>query len=86
MENVFKILKMLSKYCKIFLLINCHYINNGSSVYACLLDAYIAFDRVHYGKLFDILLSKDIPKCIVRLIFDSYLTQKTRVIWNSVKS
>ena len=42
-------------------------------MYACLLDASLAFDRVHYGKLFNILLSKEIPKCIVRLIFDSYL-------------
>ena len=28
------------------------YINNGSDVYSCLLDASKAFDRVHYGKLF----------------------------------
>ena len=35
------------------------YINNGSNVYSCLLDASKAFDRVHYGKLFRILLSKN---------------------------
>ena len=35
------------------------YINNGSDVYSCLLDASKAFDRVHYGKLFRILLSKN---------------------------
>ena len=34
------------------------YINNGSDVYSSLLDASKAFDRVHYGKLFRILLSK----------------------------
>ena len=28
------------------------YINNGTDVYSCLLDASKAFDRVHYGKLF----------------------------------
>ena len=31
-------------------------------------------------------LSKEIPKFIVRLICDSYLRQKTCVIWNLVKS
>ena len=33
------------------------YINNGSDVYSCLLDASKAFDRVHYGKLFRIIVS-----------------------------
>ena len=63
-----------------------NYVNNGSCVYSCLLDDSKAFDRIHYGKLFSILLSKDISKFIVRFIFDSYLRHKTCVIWNSVKS
>ena len=37
------------------------------------LDASKAFDRVHYGKLFRILLSKKLPILIIRLILDSYL-------------
>ena len=49
-----------------------NYINNGSCVYACLPDASKAFDRVHYGEFFNILLSKDIPKCIARLIFELF--------------
>ena len=28
-----------------------YYINNGSDVYSCFLDATKAFDRVNYGKL-----------------------------------
>ena len=32
-----------------------HFLENGSNLYACLLDASSAFDRVHYGKLFDVL-------------------------------
>ena len=40
-------------------------------VYSCLLDASNAFDRVHLGKLFSILLHKDIPTTVVRLYFDS---------------
>ena len=35
-----------------------HYINNYTTVYSRFLDAYKAFDRVQYGKLFSILLSK----------------------------
>ena len=35
------------------------YINNGSDVYSCLLDASKAFDCVYYGKRFKILLSKN---------------------------
>ena len=38
---------------------NNQYINNGSDVYCCLLYASKAFDRVHYGKLFRMLLSKN---------------------------
>ena len=53
-----------------------HYIINDRTVYSCCLDASKAFDRVHYGKLFSILLSKIIPKIVVRLYFDSYMRQK----------
>ena len=44
------------------------YINNGSDEYICLLDASKAFDCVHYGQLFKILLSKKSPILIIRLI------------------
>ena len=62
------------------------YINNNTSVYSCLLDASKAFDRVHLGKLFSILLHKDIPTTVVRLYFDSYSRQKARVGWNNIMS
>ena len=62
------------------------YINNGSDVYSCLLDASKAFDRVHYGKLFRILLSKKLPILIIRWILDSYLRQSVCVMWDSCKS
>ena len=42
----------------------------------CLLDASKSYDHVHYGKLFNILLSKDILKCVVLLIFGSYLSKR----------
>ena len=34
-----------------------HYKGGNSDVYCCLLDALKAFDRIHYGKLFTLLLS-----------------------------
>ena len=63
-----------------------HYLNGGSNVYSCLLDASKAFDRVHYGTLFRLLLKKEIPKCIIRLILDSYIRQTSCALWNNVKS
>ena len=45
-----------------------------------------AFDRVHYGKLFNILLYKKVPFVIIRLLLDAYIRQEARVIWNSCKS
>ena len=63
-----------------------HYLCNHSNVYSCLLDASKAFDRVHYGKLFNILLYKKVPFVIIRLLLDAYIRQEARVIWNSCKS
>ena len=40
-----------------------HYENGGSDVYSCLLDASKAFDRVHYGSLFKIVLNKTYVYC-----------------------
>ena len=59
------------------------YVRKKSNVYCCLLDASKAFDRVHYGKLFNVLLSRDIHPCIVRIIVNSYIRQKARVSWGS---
>ena len=62
------------------------YVNNNSSVYSCLLDASKAFVLVHYGKLFKILISKDLPKSVIRLYFDNYLRQISCVIWRDYTS
>ena len=56
------------------------YFKNGSNVYSCLLDASKAFAKVHYGKLFRILLDKKVPFCIIRLLLDSYIRQQARVL------
>ena len=60
-----------------------HYVNNGSNVYSCLLDASKAFDGIHYGKLFTILLSKQVPAFIIRYLLDSYIRQMSRALWDT---
>ena len=60
-----------------------HYVNNGSNVYSCLLDASKAFDRIHYGKLFTILLSKHVPAFIIRYLLYSYIRQMSRALWDT---
>jgi hypothetical protein len=44
-----------------------YYMNHDSSVFCTFLDASIAFDKVHYCKLFSLLLARNIPALIIRL-------------------
>ena len=37
-----------------------HYVYEGSNVYSCLLDASKAFDIVHWGRLFKILIERKV--------------------------
>ena len=55
------------------------YVRKKSNVYCCLFDASKAFDKVHYGELFNVLLSRDIHPWIIRIIVNSYIRQKARV-------
>ena len=58
--------------------------SDNSNVYSCLLDASKALDKVHYGKLFHILLNSIVPFCIIRLLLmDSFERQRARVMCNS---
>ena len=61
-----------------------HYREGNSDVYCCLLDASKAFDRIHYGELFTLLLSTKMPVKMIRLIIDSYVRQSTRISWDNV--
>ena len=60
-----------------------YYVNRNSDVFSCLLDASKAFDKVHYGKLFQLLVKRDVPYIVIRLLFDSYTRQNVLVSWNS---
>ena len=63
-----------------------HFVKSESNVYSCFLDASKAFDKVHYGKLFKLLISKGLPNVIVRFILDGYTRQSVRVQWDGVHS
>ena len=50
-----------------------YYITNNSNVFCTLLDASKAFDRVHYCKLFRLVLQRGLPTCIVRVLINLYV-------------
>ena len=53
---------------------------------ACLLDAIKTFDCVRYDKLFELLLKKDIPGTVIRLVLDSYTRHYAYMRWNKCVS
>ena len=63
-----------------------YFVKGGFNVYDCVLDASQAFDQVHYGKLFSLLMSKCLPKVVVRFILDGYIRQSACTQWEGVKS
>ena len=60
-----------------------YYTLYSSNVYACFIDASKAFDRVNYWHLFSKLLSRGVPKLIVRILMTWYTTQCFAVKWGS---
>ena len=63
-----------------------HYLDRGTEVFCCFLDATKAFDRIHISTLFRTLLSRKIPGTILRLLFDIYTRQETSANWQTIKS
>lgn len=59
-----------------------YYLNRGTDVYCCLVDASKAFDRVRHDKLFEILVSQGIPPIVIRLLIDMHRCQLIRTKWN----
>ena len=60
--------------------INC-YLSNSSKVYACLIDAFKAFDLVNHCILFDKLLDRGTPKPVVHLLLRWYRFQQLCIHW-----
>ena len=63
-----------------------YYRFRGSNVYALLLDASKAFDRVKYSKLFEVILERKLCPLIVRLLINMYSLNCARVKWNNTVS
>ena len=56
-----------------------HYNANGSNVYALMLDASKAFNRVNYCKPFRVLLMRKVSSLVLRLLLYIYTKQKLQV-------
>ena len=63
-----------------------YYNSNRGTVYGVMLDASKAFDREQYCKLFQKLLSRQMPTVIVRFLLNMYTGHRTHVLWNSCES
>ena len=66
--------------------LHAYYINNGSDVFACVIDMQKAFDRVDLVKLFQKLRQRPISVFILRVLFHLYYTVDLRVMWNGAYS
>lgn len=63
-----------------------YFTRRGSDVYCCLLDASRAFDRVHFGRLFKLLIDRGLPMPIIRVLLDSYSRQRSCTAQGSARS
>ena len=63
-----------------------YYAARKSMVYSVLLDASKAFDKVRYGALFKLLIGRNLPAAVLRLLLDSYTRQNACVSWCDVRS
>ncbi len=63
------------------LLVTIYY--NGSNINVLLLNATKAFDRVHYCKLFELLIDKGMSPLVIRLLIFIYTNQKLQVKWGT---
>jgi hypothetical protein len=69
-------LKEVSKY----------YMRNGSDEFVGKIDASKAFDRLCHEKLFNILIKRNVPAVVIRILLDSYRRQKMLTVWNGYLS
>jgi len=63
-----------------------YYVHHQSSVFCTFLDAFKAFDRVRYCKLFRLLVSRQVPALINRVIIQFYVGNFVRVQWCGILS
>ena len=78
---------MSTTHCTYVMMETISYYNaNDSNVYALMLDASKAFDRVNYCKLFRVLLRRKVSPLVLRLLLYMYTKQKLQVRWGSSMS
>ena len=53
-------------------IINC-YVRRNNNIYCCFLDASKAFDKIHFGKLFKMLISKKSPSFSDQSNIDTFI-------------
>ena len=63
-----------------------YYRLHGSVVYNVFLDASRAFDRVHYNKVFDLLMKRNVCPSVIRFLIKMYTNQCIRVRWSGETS
>ena len=63
-----------------------HYLQRGSSVFTCFLDASKVFNLVRHSLLFKKLLSVGLPDLVVRLLSIWYSNQQLNVRWGKAYS
>jgi hypothetical protein len=63
-----------------------YYVNSNSYVHCVFRDASKAFDKVEYCNLFDLLLNRNIPPHIIRVLLNMYTGQQVHLLWNGVYS
>ena len=63
-----------------------YFVKRNTEVYCCCLDASKAFDYVKFDKLFNLLVQRDIPGVVIRLLLDSYTRQCMYIKWDDVLS
>jgi hypothetical protein len=63
-----------------------YYSHHQSTVFCTFLDASKAFDRVRYCKLFRLLVDRQVPALIVRVLMTFYVGNFVRVQWSGIVS
>ena len=59
-----------------------YYTSCNTTLNCVFLDSSKAFDKIHYGKLIKLLLDRDIPPHVIRVLLNMYTDQQIRVLWN----